>query len=169
MAACLWNILKASRSIQQPLKAQRAISSKLFSWERVVNQCECHILNMAHAGVKNAYRVTIHTWCWAWHLKPCVVQHLSIAPSSSVTTNSLRLIRNHPRWRFVQLHSTDYWTYVHWNQSIMIFFQIGDLSTLLFQRTKQAEKKPLQCIINGKQCSVWNVTNRILTRSILLH
>lgn len=103
---------------------------------------------MAHAGVKNAYRATIHTWRWAWHLKPCVVRHLSTALSTSVTTNSLKLIMNDPFREFVQLHSAEYRAYAHRKRWLMLCFK-----SLLFRiviSKNETGRKALQCIIKGK-------------------
>lgn len=64
-----------------------------------------------------------HTWRWAWHLKPCVVRHLSTALSTSVTTNSLKLITCDPFWDFGRLRCADYWAYVQWMEEIMLCFK----------------------------------------------
>lgn len=110
---------------------------------------------MAHAGVKNAYRATIHTWRWAWHLKPRVVRHLSTALSTSVTTNSLKLIMNDPFWEFVQLHSAEYRACVHWKRWLTLCFK-SMLSRIVISKN-EASRKALQCLVKGKLCSVWNI------------
>lgn len=103
---------------------------------------------MAHAGVKNAYRATIHTWSWAWHLKPHVVHHLSAALSTSVTTNSLKLIMNDPFWEFVHLLSAEYWVYVHWKRRLMPRFRSMLFRTVISMN--EASRKELRCIVDGK-------------------
>lgn len=108
---------------------------------------------MAHAGVKNAYRATIHTWRWAWHLKPRVVRRLSAALSTSVTTNSLKLIMNDPFWEFVQLHSAEYGARTHTRAESggSCYVSNQHFSALLFQRRRRGKLSGAS--LNGKLCS----------------
>lgn len=105
---------------------------------------------MAHAGVKNAYRATIHTWRWAWHLKPRVVRRLSAALSTSVTTNSLKLIMNDPFWEFVQLHSAEYGARTHTRAESGGSCYVSNQHFFRIVVSKEEARKALRCIVKWK-------------------
>lgn len=88
MAACLWNILKAGMSIQQPLRHREPYPCKLFSWE---TGSKSVWVSYTEHGTRQGEKV--HTERVVTRgSKHGGVSHLSTTLSSQVTTNLVRMI-----------------------------------------------------------------------------